>query len=112
MLQQEKPDTYVLATGETHPIRDFVTLAGKFAGYEIGWSGIGENELGMDKKTGKILVKVNPKFFRPAEVELLVGNPAKAEKILGWKRKVSYEDLCKMMIEEDIKRYQRDMVLV
>ena len=107
MLQQEKPDTYVVSTGETHPIRDFVTLAGKYAGFDIEWQGKGVDEIGIDKKTGKTVVKVNPKFFRPAEVELLIGDPSKAEKVLGWKRKVSYESLCKMMVEADIARYQK-----
>lgn len=106
MLQQEKPDTYVLSTGETHPIRDFVEEAGKICGFDIEWHGVAVDEVGIDKKTGKILVKVNPKYFRPAEVELLIGDPSKAEKVLGWKRKVSYNDLCKMMVEADIKRYQ------
>lgn len=104
MLQQDKPDTYVLSTGETHPIRDFVEEAGKVAGFDIDWQGEGVDEIGIDKKTGKVLVKVNPKFFRPAEVELLIGDPSKAEKVLGWKRKVSYKGLCKMMMEKDIER--------
>ena len=111
MLQHDIPDTYVLATGETHPIRDFVTLSGKYAGFDIEWCGEGINEVGLDKKTGKVVVQVNPKFFRPAEVELLIGDPAKAEKVLGWKRKVSYEGLCKMMVEADIERYQSKLVL-
>ena len=107
MLQQEKPDTYVISTGETHPIRDFVQLSGKYAGFDIEWHGEGVNEVGIDKKTGKTVVKVNPKFFRPAEVELLIGDPSKAQKVLGWKRKVSYEELCKMMVEKDIERYKK-----
>lgn len=106
MLQHETPDTYVLATGETHLIRDFVALSGKYAGFDIEWQGEGVNEVGIDKKTGKTVVKVNPKFFRPAEVELLIGDPSKAEKVLGWKRKVSYEGLCKMMVEADVERYK------
>lgn len=106
MLQQDKADTYVLSTGETHPIRDFVEECGKICGYEIEWVGEGINEKGIDKKTGKTIVKVNPKFFRPAEVELLVGDPSKAEKVLGWKRKVSYQGLCRMMINADLERYK------
>lgn len=106
MLQQEKPDTYVLSTGETHPIRDFVEEAGKVAGYDIKWHGEGIDEIGIDTKTGKTIVKVNPEFFRPAEVELLIGDPSKAEQVLGWKRKVSYADLCKMMVERDLERYK------
>ena len=111
MLQQDKPDTYVLSTGETHPIRDFATLAGKYAGFDIEWQGEGENEIGIDRKTGKTVVKVNPKFFRPAEVELLLGDPTKAKKVLGWEQKVSYEGLCKMMVEKDIERYQTKLAL-
>ena len=109
MLQQEKPDTYVVSTGETHPIRDFVQLSGKYASCDIEWKGEGVNETGIDKKTGKTVVKVNPKFFRPAEVELLIGDPSKAQKVLGWKRKVSYEGLCQMMVEKDIERYKKQM---
>ena len=104
MLQQEQGDYYVVATGETHPIRDFVTEAGKVAGFDIEWQGENENEIGIDRKTGKTVVKVNPKFFRPAEVDLLLGNPEKAERVLGWHRKVSYENLCRMMMEKDIER--------
>lgn len=104
MLQQDKPDYYVVATGETHPIRDFVTEAGKVAGFDIEWLGKDENEIGIDRKTGKTVVKVNPKFFRPAEVDLLLGSPEKAEKVLGWHRKTSYADLCRLMMETDIAR--------
>ena len=110
MLQQEKADYYVVATGETHPIRDFVTEAGKVAGFDIEWQGENENEIGIDRKTGKTVVKVNPKFFRPAEVDLLLGNPEKAEKVLGWHRKVSYADLCRMMMEKDIERAQNGIL--
>lgn len=111
MLQQEKPDTYVLSTGETHPIRDFVEEAGKVAGFDIEWQGEGVDEVGIDRKTGKTIVKVNPEFFRPAEVELLIGDPSKAERVLGWKRKVSYQGLCKMMMERDIERYREAKAL-
>ncbi len=104
MLQQDKPDTYVIATGETHPIRDFVEEAGRVAGFDIKWQGENENEVGIDQNSGKVVVKVNPKFFRPAEVELLIGDPSKAEKVLGWKRKVDYKGLCKMMMEKDLER--------
>lgn len=107
MLQQEKPDTYVLSTGETHAIREFVEETAKCAGFDIEWHGKDVDEVGIDKKTGKTIVKVNPKFFRPAEVELLLGEPTKAEKALGWKRKVSYKDLCKMMFEKDLERCKK-----
>ena len=107
MLQQEKSDTYVLATNETHSIREFVEEAGKTAGFDIEWQGEGINELGVDKKTGKTVVKVNPEFYRPAEVEVLLGNPRKAENTLGWHRKVSFADLAKMMMEKDIERSRK-----
>lgn len=112
MLQQEKADTYVLSSGETHPIRDFATLAGKYAGFDIEWQGEGVNEIGIDKKSGKTIVRVNPKYFRPAEVELLIGDSTKAREVLGWSPKVTYEGLCKMMTEADIKRYSVNLALV
>ncbi len=104
MLQQDHGDTYVIATNETHSIREFVEEVAKVCGWDIEWKGEGVDEIGVDKKTGKVLVKVNPKFYRPAEVELLIGNPEKAEKVLGWKRDVDYKTLCKMMMEKDIER--------
>ena len=107
MLQQEKSDCYVLATNETHSIREFVEEAGKTAGFDIEWQGEGINEIGIDKNTGKTVVKVNPEFYRPAEVEVLLGNPAKAEKILGWHRKVDFKGLAKMMMERDIERAKK-----
>lgn len=110
MLQQEKPDTFVIATGETHPIRDFVEEAGRVCGFDIHWTGENENEVGIDKNTGKVIVKVNPKFYRPAEVELLIGSPEKAENQLGWKREVDYKGLCRMMMEADIKRAKEGML--
>jgi GDPmannose 4,6-dehydratase len=104
MLQQDKPDTYVIATGETHSIREFVEEAGKVCGFDIEWHGKDETETGIDRKTGKTIVKVNPKFYRPAEVELLIGDPSKAEKQLGWERRTDYKGLCRMMMEADIAR--------
>lgn len=101
MLQQDKADDYVLATNKTYTIRYFVETAAKVLGYDIEWKGENENTIGIDKKTGKTIVKVNPKFFRPCEVELLIGNPEKAEKQLGWKPKVQVEELAKMMVESD-----------
>lgn len=103
MLQQEKPDDYVVATGETHPVREFVTLAFKEAGIELEWHDKAENEYAINKANGKVVVKVNPKFYRPAEVELLIGDASKAEKKLGWKREYSYHDLVKVMVENDLK---------
>ena len=101
MLQQEKPDDFVLATNETHTVREFVELAFKEAGVEIEWRGAGVEEKGYCKKTGKLLVDVDPQFFRPAEVELLWGDCTKAEKKLGWQRKVSFPQLVKMMVGAD-----------
>lgn len=105
ILQQEKPSDYILATNETHTVREFVEAAFKEVGIEIGWKGSGIEEKGFDKKTGKILVDINPKFFRPAEVELLWGDSSKAEKELGWRRKVGFNELVKMMVNEDMKKY-------
>jgi GDPmannose 4,6-dehydratase len=104
MLQAEQPDTYVLATNRTETVRDFVTMAGKAVGFDIVWEGAGENERGYDRATGKQLVGTNPKFYRPAEVELLIGDPAKAHAKLGWQPRTTLEELCAMMVEQDIKR--------
>ena len=105
MLQQDKPDDYVLATNETHSVREFVEAA--FAEVNIGieWRGKGVEEKGYCQKTGKLLVDINPRYFRPAEVDLLWGNAEKAEKILGWKRKVTFKDLVHMMVEADMKTF-------
>ncbi len=103
MLQQENPHDYVLATGETHTVREFAELAFREAGIEIEWEGTGIEEKGYGRKSGKLLIDINPRYFRPAEVELLCGDPAKAEKELGWKRKVNFEDLVRMMVEADMK---------
>ncbi len=104
MLQADKPDTYVLATNRTETVRDYVTMAAKAAGFELAWHGVAENEIGIDTKSNKTLVRVNPKFYRPAEVELLIGNPEKAKVDLGWEPKTTLEQLCQMMVEADIRR--------
>lgn len=104
MLQADKADSYVLATNRTETVRDFVTMAFKAADVALEWSGSEESEVATDKATGKVVVKVNPKFYRPAEVELLIGNPEKAEKELGWKPATTLEELCKMMVDADLKR--------
>jgi GDPmannose 4,6-dehydratase len=106
MLQADKPDTYVLATNRTETVRDFVSMAAKAADIDLVWEGSADNEIAMDRKTGKTLVRVNPKFYRPAEVELLIGNPEKAKRELGWEPKTSLEELCQMMVEADIRRNQ------
>lgn len=104
MLQYEKPEDFVVATGEAHSVREFCTLAFKYAGIELKWEGEGVNEKGIDVKTGKILVEVDEKYFRPAEVEQLLGDATKAQTLLGWNpRKTSFEDLVKIMVESDLK---------
>lgn len=101
MLQQEKPDDYVIASGETRSVREFVTIAFQTVGIELKWQGEGKEETAVDKATGKVVVVVNPAFFRPAEVELLLGSPAKAEKELGWERHIDFDELVKRMVEND-----------
>ena len=91
MLQQDKPDDYVIATNETRTVREFVEKAFKAADIDVVWEGTGVDEVGKDKATGKVIVKINKEFFRPAEVEVLLGNPAKADKVLGWERHISFE---------------------
>jgi GDPmannose 4,6-dehydratase len=107
MLQAKQADTYVLATNRTETVRDFVTMAGKAVGFDLVWQNTAENEVGIDRKTGKTLVRVNPKFYRPAEVELLIGNPEKARHDLGWEPKTTLEQLCQMMVEADIRRNEK-----
>lgn len=104
MLQQDTPDDYVIATGEYHTVREFATLAFHFAGIELEWSGEGLDEIGIDKKTGKILIEVDPQYFRPAEVEQLLGDPSKAKEKLGWNpQKTSFIDLVQIMVQHDLK---------
>nr|WP_122013291.1 GDP-mannose 4,6-dehydratase [Maliibacterium massiliense] len=103
MLQQDKPDDYVIATGETRTVREFVDAAFKYAGITLAWQGEGVDETAVNTANGKTVVRVNPKFFRPAEVELLLGCPEKAEKALGWQRKVSFEQLVGRMVENDLR---------
>lgn len=104
MLQAPKPDTYVLATNRTETVRDFVTMAFRAAGIELEFSSKDENEIAKDRASGKTVVRVNPKFYRPAEVELLIGNPQKAKDELGWEAKCTLEELCEMMVREDLRR--------
>lgn len=103
MLQQDKPDDYVIATGETHSVREFVELAFSKVGIQIIWKGKGVEEKGIDSKTGKVLVEVDPRYFRPTEVELLVGDATKAREKLGWKPKITFEELVGLMVEADLK---------
>ena len=107
MLQVDEPDTYVLATNRTETVRDFVSMAFKGAGIAVEFKGNGENESAVDTATGKTVMRVNPKFYRPAEVELLIGNPAKAKQKLGWEPKTTLEQLCQMMVEADLERNKK-----
>ncbi|KUK77275.1 MAG: GDP-mannose 4,6-dehydratase [candidate division WS6 bacterium 34_10] len=102
ILQQDKPDDYVVATGETHTVREFVEEACKVLGMEIEWKGKGLKEKGIDKNTGKTIVEIDPRYFRPTEVDLLLGDPSKAKKDLGWEAKTKFKDLVKIMIESDL----------
>lgn len=104
MLQVDKPDTYVLATNRTETVRDFVKMAFKAVDIELEFQGTNEDEIAIDKATGKTVVKVNTKFYRPAEVDLLIGNPKKAKIELGWEPKCTLEELCSMMVKEDLRR--------
>ncbi|WP_369934238.1 GDP-mannose 4,6-dehydratase [Xanthomonas tesorieronis] len=107
MLQAEQPDTFVLATNRTETVRDFVRMAFKGAGIEVEFRGQDIQETAVDVATGKTMVRINPKFHRPAEVDLLIGDPAKAEAVLGWKPQTTLEQLCQMMVEADLKRNER-----
>lgn len=106
MLQADEPDTFVLATNRTETVRDFVRMAFKGAGISLDFMGAAENETAVDTATGKTVMRVNPKFYRPAEVELLIGNPAKAKAKLGWEPQTTLEQLCQMMVGADLRRNQ------
>ncbi|NPA81525.1 MAG: GDP-mannose 4,6-dehydratase [Epsilonproteobacteria bacterium] len=110
MLQNDNCDTYVLATNKTQTVRDFVTLAFEIAGMNIEWKGSGEEEKGYDKESGKVLVEVNPKFYRPAEVDLLIGDASKAKRVLGWEAKTPLKEICRMMVEADLRRNETGRV--
>ena len=109
MLQQDQPDDFVIATGESHSVREFCTLAFKEAGIELRWEGACVDEKGIDVKTGKVLVEVDPKYFRPAEVEQLLGDPTKARTVLGWNpQKTSFEELVRIMVQHDMNELKID----
>lgn len=110
LLQQEEADDFVIATGETHEVREFVSLAFKEAGIEIVWQGEGVSEKGVDKATGKVLVEVDPRYYRPTEVELLLGDARKAREKLGWKPKTNLGELIAMMVREDLTAAKRDLL--
>ncbi|HAW24665.1 MULTISPECIES: GDP-mannose 4,6-dehydratase [Pseudomonadaceae] len=107
MLQADEPGVFVLATNRTETVRDFVTLAFKAVDVELQWEGSGEQEQATDAATGKVVVRVNPKFYRPAEVDLLIGDPQKAKDVLGWEPKTTLEQLCRMMVDADMRRNQQ-----
>ena len=102
MMQQDEPDDYVIATGETHSVREFVELAFREVGIEIEWQGIGVDEVGVDRASGNILIEIDPRYHRPTEVDLLLGDPTKAKEKLGWNSKVGLNELVKMMVHSDL----------
>lgn len=109
MLQHDTPEDFVIATGEMHSVREFATLAFKYAGIEIEWQGEGLNEKGIDKATGRVLIEVDPKYFRPAEVDQLLGDPTKAKTLLGWNpTKTPFEELVRIMVEADMKKVEKE----
>jgi GDPmannose 4,6-dehydratase len=104
MLQHDKPEDFVIATGETHSVREFCTLAFQYTGIDIEWQGVGIMEKGIDKRTGKTIIEVDPKYFRPTEVDLLLGDPSKAKKLLSWNPvRTPFPKLVKLMVESDMK---------
>lgn len=108
ILQQPEPDDYIIATGKQHSVREFCELAFKEVGIDLAWQGEGVNEKGMDKKTSKVLVEVDPRYFRPAEVESLLGDPTKAKEKLGWQPRISFQELVKEMVKSDLEEAKRD----
>jgi GDP-mannose 4,6-dehydratase len=109
LLQQETPDDYVIATNETRTVREFVEIAFKHVGITVTWQGEGVNETGIDSITGKTIVKINPKFFRPAEVDILLGDPSKAEKALDWVREISFAELVERMVKNDMQLVEEEI---
>jgi len=107
MLQQEKPEDFVIATGETHSVREFIEACCVELGMELRWEGSGVDEVGVDKESGKTIIKVNPKYFRPTEVDILLGNPRKAKEKLGWEAKTKFKDLVKVMVRNDFELVSR-----
>lgn len=111
ILQADEPDDYVLATGETHTVRECVEEAGSNLGFDIEWKGKGVNEIGIDKNSGEMLVKINPRYFRPTEVEILLGDYSKAKEKLGWEPKVRFKELVKIMAEADLERLKKGNIV-
>ncbi len=107
MLQQDKPDDFVIATGETHSPREFIEEACRLLDIDLEWQGSGEEEKGIDKNTGKVIIEIDPVYFRPAEVDLLVGDMTKAQEKLGWEPKVKFKDLVKIMVEDELENFKK-----
>ena len=107
MLQLDAPEDFILATGETHEVRKFVVAAFRELGIELKWEGAAENEKGIDKQTGKILVEVDPKYYRPTEVDLLIGDASKAKQKLGWEATTKFADLARLMAKADFELVKR-----
>lgn len=110
MLQKEKPNDYVIATGETHSVRDFTEKAAKAVGIDLEWDSEGPNEKGLCKKTGKIIINIDKAFKRPAETDHLLGDSSKAYSELGWKPSVNFESLVEMMVDHDLRRVEKGLV--
>lgn len=104
MLQQKEPNDYVLATNETHTVREFIEVAAKHLGFDLEWQGKDIDEIGVDKNTGKTIIKIDPVYFRPAEVDLLIGDASKAQKLMGWKPRVKFKKLTEMMVDSDFEK--------
>jgi GDPmannose 4,6-dehydratase len=111
MLQQSEPDDYVIATGQQRSVRDFATVAASHVGLHLEWSGVGINEIGIDRRTGREVVRVDPRYFRPAEVDSLLGDSSKARTKLGWRPTHSFDDLIREMVDSDIRIAQREAFL-
>ena len=111
MLQQPEADDFVIATGEQHSVREFCQVAFKEIGIDLEWQGKGLNEKGLDRKTGKVIIEIDPRYFRPAEVESLLGDPTKARKKLGWKSKISFKELVKEMVQSDLEEAKKELHL-
>lgn len=110
ILQQPQPDDYVLATGEEHSVREFVEKAFSHVGRAIEWRGVGRDELGIDAQNGQVLVEIDPRYFRPTETDTLLGDPFKARQRLGWRHKVTFEELVREMVDADLAQMRRDGV--
>ena len=104
MLQQGEADDYILATGETHSVRDFAEQAADAVGFKLAWEGEAEDTRGIDRTTGHVMIRVNPEFYRPAKVDMLLGDPSKARAKLGWKSDVTFDQLVEMMVRADMDR--------